>query len=132
MEIQIDEICLKDPIASEVFKHLYKYKYKQGDEVPPIIKGLIKLIKLADMTKTGKNKTAIKLRLNNIAVVGVIRFYHLERRPYLYPSQINKAINFFRNALLVIDKIEGGSIKDGEIVGELPIFDAFRDDKKKK
>ncbi len=132
LEIQVDEICLTDPVALIVFKYLYKFKYKQGDEVPNEIKALIKLIKLSELTKNAKSKTTIKRRLNNIAIVGVIRFYRLERKPYLYPSQINKAINYFKNVLLLIDKVSNNETKDIEDVGELVVFEALKDDPKNK
>jgi len=132
LEIQTDDICLKDTIASEVFKTFYKFRWKQGEALPPTIKQLIKLAQLAEVTKNIKNKNKIKYRLNNIAVVGVIRFYHLERTPYLTSTQIGKAINFFINALLLISKIESGEYKDEEIKGELVLFEAFKDTKKKK
>lgn len=127
LEINVDEICLDDPIATQVFKSLYRYTWKSGDEIDPVIKNLIKLTKIADASKSGAAKKKLRYRLNNIAIVGVIRFYHLERKPYLCVSQINTAINFFRNALLIIDKIDGGEYKDETILGEVSIFEAFKD-----
>lgn len=127
-EVQIDNICLKDKLAYEVFTTFYKYVWKQGEEIPSVIKQLIRLTKLAETTKNKKNKEAIRTRLANIALVGVIRFYHKERKPYLCPSQISRAITFFRNALLVIDKIESGKYKEKVVKGDLAIFDPFRED----
>lgn len=127
-EVQIDNICLKDKLAYEVFTTFYKYIWQQGKPVPTVIKQLIRLTKLAETTKNKKNKEAIRTRLANIALVGVIRFYHKERKPYLCPSQISRAITFFRNALLIIDKIESGKFKDKVVKGDLAIFDPFRDD----
>jgi len=125
-EIQVDAICLKDKLASEVFKRLYKYKWKYGDKLPSGIQQLIHLTKLAEKTKNEKNKEALQSRLANIALVGFIRQYHLERSPYMAPSQISKVINFVRKALLSIDKLALNK-NNGVVEGEVSVFPPFID-----
>lgn len=125
-EVDIDKFCISDKTALEIFKTLYKFSWKQGADVPPTIKRLISLLKISQSTKNRNNKEIIETRLGQIALIGTIRFYHMERKPYLCPSQINRAINYFKEALSLIDKIESGTFKDKKIQGEFFIFDAFK------
>jgi hypothetical protein len=127
-EVQVDDICLRDKLASEVFQTLFKYKWKRGQKVPSGIQQLIRLTKLVERTKNKKNKEALKSRLSNIALVGVIRKYHLVRSPYMSPSQISKAINFVRKSLLSIDKLESAKYKDIEVDEEIAVFEPFKND----
>jgi hypothetical protein len=124
-EVAIDKYCTTDKIAMEVFKNLYKFKWKQGVDVPIQIKALVRLNKIAETTKNKNNKELIEARLSQIALIGVIRFYHMERKPYLCPSQINRAISFFKEALCFIDTMDDAKYKDTKIHGEFAIFDAF-------
>jgi hypothetical protein len=127
-EIQVDDICLKDKIASEVFKSAYKFKWKRGCKIPSGIQQLIRLTKLAENTKNKKNKEAIRTRIANIALVGIIRTYHLERSPYLCPTQITKTINHVLKSLLSIEKLESDKYKDVEVEEEIIVFDPFKGD----
>jgi hypothetical protein len=127
-EVQVDDICLKDKIASDVFQSVYKFKWKRGCKIPSAIQQLIRLTKLAENTKNKKNKEAIRTRIANIALVGIIRTYHLEKSPYLCPTQITKSINHVRKCLLSIDKLESAQYKDIEVDEEIIVFDPFKND----
>jgi hypothetical protein len=122
LEVQIDAICLKDKIASFVFKHLYNYKWKQGTELNHFLDQLIKLNILAQESNSRLIKNKAKTRLANICLVGTVRFNDILRKPYLTQKQIDDSILYFRKVLSIIDKVSNGEFKDNIVTGEMYLF----------
>lgn len=122
-EINIDTICLENKVANEVFLGLYNFNFSQDTIIPKTILGLIKLNKIAEYSPNKKTKQHAKNILSNIAIVGSIRFYHLERSPYLTESQITKIINSFRKNLFIVDELNNEEYKDKIIDGVIYMFD---------
>lgn len=124
-EVDVDEICLEDKLATEVFKWLYNWSWKQGEEIPNAVLELIKINNIISKSRNKKNKEVAKARLANICIVGVIRFYHMERKPYLCPTQIVKSIEFLRQSLNFLSGVTKGKYSKKIVNGELYIFDPF-------
>jgi len=124
-EVDVDDICIDDKLATEVFKWLYKWKWYQGKELPKEIFELIKINNIISKSRNKKNKEKAKARLANICIVGVIRFYHLERNPYLCPTQIVKSVEFLRQSLSFLSKVEKGKYDKKIVNGNLYMFDPF-------
>lgn len=134
MEIKVDNIYFKEKaIGKQIYKNFYKYCWKPDEPIPEIIKNLIKIHKIAmDIKVDKRTRNFESYRLSDLALLGAIRYYHLERTPYFCRSQINKIITSFRKALDVIDKIETGKFKNEKIIGELPLFGAFQGKEKEE
>lgn len=127
IKINPDNTSKKDHLAEYIYKKLYNYKWIPGEDIPKELKDIIKLHKMAQSLKSAESKKILDVRLANYAFVGSIRFYHLEKTPYLKTDQVNAIINNFRLVLDVIYKIESGYYGDEyDIKGSLYIFDAFR------
>lgn len=123
MKVDMYKIYHKDKLAKEVYKNLYDIKWSITDEIDPNIQLMIKLLKLSDRSSTTKaNRDIIISRMVNLALLGTIRYYHLERRPYFKESQISKIIEYFFKVLALIDNVKNGKYKDKNIAGELYIF----------
>lgn len=123
MKIDLSKIYQKDKLAKEVYKNLYDLKWSVEDEVDKSIELMIKLMKLADRPSTTQiNRDIIIARLVNIALLGTVRFYHIERRPFLKESQISQVIKYFFKVLSLISSIKSGKYKDKNLGGEIYIF----------
>lgn len=129
-KIDLYAIYHKDKLAKEVYKNFYKYKWKRGDEIPIPLKTMIQLLKIAETTKNVQNKNTIISRLINIALLGTVRFYHLERKPYFKEKQIQKIINYFIGILTLIYKIEHKKFKDVILDEEVYIFKTLDENSK--
>lgn len=111
-KIDLENIYLKDSLAKDVFKFFYKHKWVITEEPHPILKQFVKLYKIAQNTPNKHNKNFILSRLINICLLGTIRFYKMERKPYLRESQVVEVINHFFELLEIISKIDEKKIKD--------------------
>lgn len=118
-----------DKIAKQVFKHLYDYKWEHNKELNDTIKILVHLYKISEATTNEINKDKIISRLINIALIGTIRFYKLERTPYLRDSQIKYIINKFFKILSLLFNLTSGKYKSKKVKGELYIFKLLNDSK---
>jgi hypothetical protein len=124
-EVDVDTICLEDKLALEVFKWVYRWKWTQGSTIPPEIHELIKINNIISKSNNKDNRDRAKARLANICIVGIIRFYGLERTPYLCPTQIIKSLDFLRQSLGFLSSVIKGKYKQKVVNGELYIFDPF-------
>jgi hypothetical protein len=125
-EIRIDDIYLNDKLlAKPIYKKYYNWKWEQDVEVPLPIKELISLSRSLNSVKDINKQKIIEVRLINIALLGVIRLYKMERKPYLKSSEIEKIIRHFKMVLDVIYKIENGFYGNNKINGSVYLFDAF-------
>lgn len=126
IEVKIDEIYKNDSkIARAVYKKLYNWKWEHGVILPPEIQELVKLNRLLAISKEEYNKKVILTKLINIAMLGAIRLYNMERKPYLRISDVNKIRNHFHMVLDVIYKVDNGFYGDNKIKGTVYLFDAF-------
>lgn len=124
-EINVDEICLKDPLATKIFKYVYKWSWKQGDKIPEEIKELIKINNMAHRSSNSKNKNIARARIINLTMVGIVRFYHLESKPYMCPTQIKRACDFVKSTLAFLNSVVKGKYDKKTVNGKIYIFDAF-------
>jgi hypothetical protein len=122
-ELDIDRICLTDDLALDVFKKFYDWGWIKGEDFPKTIKLLVKYCKVYLHTKNNLNKKKIETRLINIFLVGIIRYNHLERAPYLPKSYINSGFQTFIAHLIILDKFDSGLLKDSD--KEFDSFDLF-------
>jgi hypothetical protein len=128
MRVDMYKIYHKDKLAKEVYKNLYDLKWSVDDEVDHNIELMIKLIRLSDRNSTTKiNKDIIISRMVNLALLGTVRYYHMERHPYFKESQIHKIIDRFFKVLSLIDSVKHGKYKDKNIGGEIYIFKSLDD-----
>lgn len=129
-EIDVDNICLNDELATKVFKNLYSWYWEKDKELPNEILELIKLNNIATRSRNKKNNLSANSRLANICLVGIVRFYHIEKYPYIYPSKIIRAYDFFKSCLNFINKVHKGKIskdKIDNIDNKLYIFNPFEE-----
>jgi hypothetical protein len=116
MEVQLDEICLTDKLATKIFKYYYKWKWDPNKELP---KEIIELMKLSNDTKRKKDS---QRRLLENLLIGIIRFKHLERRPYFYPAEIIELTDIVIKRLKIINKINDGFFEKEDIINIEPFY----------
>lgn len=133
MKVDMYKIYQKDKLAKDVYKNLYNLKWSIDKDVNKNIELMIKLLILADRpSTTPENRNIIISRLVNIALLGTVRFYHLERRPFFRESQIANIIKYFFKVLSLIHSIKEGKYKDKKIGGEIYIFKSLEPSSKTK
>jgi hypothetical protein len=126
IEVKIDDIYKSDLVlARAVFKRYYDWKWEYGVKIPPEILELVKMNRLMGTSKEEYNKKILLTRLINLAMLGALRLYKMERRPYLRMSDVNKIRNHFHMVLDVIYKVDNGFYGNNEIKGSVYLFDAF-------
>jgi hypothetical protein len=126
-EVNVDQICLDDKTAHYVYTDLYNYQWQQGDIVDPVILDFIKFNSLAEKSRDKNVKMKIRTKLYNIALVGTIRFYHMERKPYLTIEQMELIEKNFIKYLKIIDKVSNGEYKDQKVTGSIYIFSGLKE-----
>jgi len=114
-EIDVDKICTSDELAMHVFKSEYDWTWDPKVEVPKTIKMILKYNKVYLNTKNEISRRKLETRLINLFLVGIVRFNHIERKPYLPKSSINKGFKKFSAFLNLLEKLDNGTIKDLEI-----------------
>lgn len=125
-EVKIDEIYLNEPhLAKPIFKDLFKWKWEYGVQLPDTVKELILLEQSIQNTKDAQKRKLAEIKLLNLALLGAIRFYNLERKPYMKMSEIQKINDHFKMVLGVIYKIDNGFYGKNKIKGSIYLFDAF-------
>lgn len=124
-EIDVYSIYKQEPIAKDIFKWAYKWHWTQFCDIPDPILELVKINKSIYRARKPENKEILKARLANICVLGTIRFYNLDRTPYLSPSQIINSTEYLSKILTFIDKANSGKYNDSIVYGDLYIFDTF-------
>lgn len=125
-EVKLDEIYLNEPhLAKPIFKTLYCWKWEHGVALPDTIKELILLERSLQSTTDNQKRKMVEIKLLNLALLGAIRFYSLERKPYLKMTEIQKINDHFKMVLGVIYKIDKGFYGDNKIKGSIYLFDAF-------
>jgi hypothetical protein len=124
-EVNIDSICLKDKLATKIFKYLYKWSWQQGEKIPEEVKELIQINNMAHKSTNKENKAAARARIINLAMVGIVRYYHIENKPYLCPTQIKRACDFLKSTLAFLSGVVKGKYDKKTITGRISIFDPF-------
>lgn len=124
-ELFVDKICLKDKLANIIYKGNYDWYWEDGKEIPKYISDLLEIYKEYKRCRKRDKKNKLKTRLYNIATVGVVRFYKLERRPYLCPTEIEKCGIYVLKCLEMLVDIEKGKIPRKIAKSKLYIFGAF-------
>lgn len=123
--VDIDSICLDDSLGMKIFKEYHDWSWKSGDSIPNIIIDMIK-INITSLTSTNKTtRNNSKIRIANLAMVGVVRLNNLERKPYFTSSEMSKSIDYFKNCLMFLNGILKGKYNDETLIGNLYIFDSF-------
>jgi hypothetical protein len=126
VEFDYDSVCLKDSLAEKIFERFYGWYWKQGDQIPPEIEKMILLNRIVNTDKDMRRVSLAKTRLANLSMVGVVRFYKMERRPYFSSNEIIQADITIRKILTALDDITNGKYSDSDITGEIYIFDVFK------
>jgi hypothetical protein len=124
-EVSIDNICLKDKLATKIFKYLYKWSWQQGEPIPDEVKEMIQINNMAHKSTNKENKTAARVRIINLTMVGIVRYYHIENKPYLCPTQIKQACDFLKSTLAFLSGVVKGKYDKKIITGRINIFDPF-------
>jgi hypothetical protein len=122
-EIQMNNIYMSDELARYIFKFYHDWYWCPGCEIPDKINALIDIYKKFKYAR--KNKPFYESRLANISLIGSIRFYNLEWKPYLCNSEIKKCFNHLRDSLKYLDRIRDGKMKEKHIKSKIYIFDPF-------
>lgn len=126
IKINSDNTSKKDPLAEYIFKKLYNFEWHYKKELPNELKEILKIHKVAQIITNIDQKRFLDTRLANYAMLGTVRFYHLERYPYFNQNELNTIISQFRFILEVIYKVEKGFYgNENEIKGSIYLFDAF-------
>lgn len=126
IEVKLDDIYKGDLVLSRaIFKRLYDWKWEYGIKIPKEIQELVNMNRLMNASKEDYNKKILLTRLINIAMLGAIRLYKMERKPYFKIGDVNKIRNHFHMVLDVIYKVDNGFYGDNKIKGTVYLFDAF-------
>lgn len=130
LQVDIDAIYKKDKLARVIFKEFYSYKWNPNEELHEILKLFIKLYKISNYNENPNNKKMILSRLGNIAILGVVRFYHKERTPFFKKAEIDLVCKNFLKLLDLIYKVHNKKIKDINLEESIYIFDLLNLNKK--
>lgn len=123
-EINIDKICLNNELATEIFKYYYKWYWENDIEIPEVINKILDIYQKFKRARKPETKKSYEVQLNNMAIVGVIRLYGIEREPYMCLSETSYCCERFFNALEFLLKIRKKKFKK-DATKRLYIFDAF-------
>lgn len=112
-EVDIDAICIGNDVETKVFKYLYKWYWDnhENTKIPEEIEELIKIANVIKYSKNNYNKRTAKTRLVNIALIGTVRYYNKETKPYLSSEDIMKSYDYLLECLYFLHKVNKNKIE---------------------
>jgi hypothetical protein len=125
--VDIDPFCLKDKIASEIYKNLYDWKWSSSDpyNFHPVVQEILDIYKKFKRVHREDVKDQMRTTLYKYGIVGCIRICNLAWTPFFCQMELEKICQHFFIVLEILSKAQAKKMNLKNVEKQIYIFDAF-------